>query len=319
MVEVDPVDGLDVTDGAVEQDALLDREVDLEALDLHQRAHRTAPVVVAPAGLGSSGCRQRSRRPASSVSGGGPPCAVVLTVPAARRERAPLLPRQHLRRRARDRGQAGAARRVEPRDAGQQAAGVGVAWVGEEVTAVGGLHDAPGVHHVHGVAEPGHDPEVVGDHQQRRVGVGHQGLEDLEHLGLDGHVERGRRLVGDEQARLAGQRHRDEHPLPHAAGELVGVLPQPPARVGDADLGQQVAGAASGLLRLDVEVPLDDLADLHPDGHHRVERGHRVLEDHRDLLAPQARRAAASTAPAGCARRTSPRRRCGHRAGAAGP
>ena len=36
-----------------------------------------------------------------------------------------------------------------------------------------------------------------------------------------GHVERRRRLVGDQQARVAGDGHRDHHALVHAAGELV--------------------------------------------------------------------------------------------------
>ena len=49
-------------------------------------------------------------------------------------------------------------------------------------------------------------------------------VEELEDLGLDRHVEGGRRLVGDEQLGLAGERHGDHDPLAHAARELVGVL-----------------------------------------------------------------------------------------------
>ena len=48
-----------------------------------------------------------------------------------------------------------------------------------------------------------------------------QPLEDLEDLGLDRHVEGGRRLVGDEQLRLEGEGHGDHHPLAHPARELV--------------------------------------------------------------------------------------------------
>jgi hypothetical protein len=43
-------------------------------------------------------------------------------------------------------------------------------------------------------------------------------------LRLDGHVERGGRLVGDQQRRVAGQRHGDHHALAHAARQLVRVL-----------------------------------------------------------------------------------------------
>ena len=49
----------------------------------------------------------------------------------------------------------------------------------------------------------------------------------VEDLRLDRHVERGRRLVGDQHLGIAGQRDRDHHALAHAAGELmrIGVDP----------------------------------------------------------------------------------------------
>ena len=48
--------------------------------------------------------------------------------------------------------------------------------------------------------------------------------QQVEDLGLDRDVERGGRLVGDDQRRLAGERHRDERPLAHAARQLVRVV-----------------------------------------------------------------------------------------------
>ena len=54
--------------------------------------------------------------------------------------------------------------------------------------------------------------------------------QQLEDLRLDGDVERGGRLVGDEQLRLAGQRHRDHHALAHAARELVRIARRRAAR-----------------------------------------------------------------------------------------
>ena len=41
---------------------------------------------------------------------------------------------------------------------------------------------------------------------------------------------------------------------------------------------------------------LDQLVDLPPDGHQRVERGHRLLEHHRDLVAPELAQALAGDA-----------------------
>ena len=52
-------------------------------------------------------------------------------------------------------------------------------------------------------------------------------LHQVEDLRLDGDVEGGGRLVGDQQLRLARERQGDHHPLPHAAGELVRILGGP--------------------------------------------------------------------------------------------
>ena len=89
---------------------------------------------------------------------------------------------------------------------------------------------ASGVHDEHAVGDVGDDAEVVRDQDDRRAeplaDVAHQ----VEDARLDRHVERGRRLVGDEHLRVARERHRDHHALPHAAGELVRVLVDAPRR-----------------------------------------------------------------------------------------
>ena len=48
--------------------------------------------------------------------------------------------------------------------------------------------------------------------------------DEPEDLRLDGDVERGRRLVRDDDARLAGERERDHRALAHAAGEFMRIL-----------------------------------------------------------------------------------------------
>ena len=62
-----------------------------------------------------------------------------------------------------------------------------------------------------------------------------EALEQLQDLRLGGDVERGRRLVGDQQLRLVGERHRDHRPLAHPAGELVRVVVDPARGLGHAD------------------------------------------------------------------------------------
>ena len=70
----------------------------------------------------------------------------------------------------------------------------------------------------------------------------------VQHLGLHGHVERGGRLVRDQQGRVERHRHRDHHPLPHPAGELVRIVVDPLRRPGDADQSEQVGGPLPGRL-----------------------------------------------------------------------
>ena len=58
-------------------------------------------------------------------------------------------------------------------------------------------------------------------------------------LRLHGDVERGGRLVRDQQIRLVGERHRDHDALALAAGQLMRIARQPGFRFGNADLRQQ--------------------------------------------------------------------------------
>ena len=85
--------------------------------------------------------------------------------------------------------------------------------------------------------------------------------------------------------RLVDERHRDHHALAHAAGELVRVVVDPAFGPRDPDLLQRLERARLGFLLRDVLVEEDPLDDLGTDLVHRVQRRHRVLEDHRDVVA----------------------------------
>ncbi len=68
------------------------------------------------------------------------------------------------------------------------------------------LDDLAGIHHHHPVGHLGDDAEVVGDQHHRQVAVPVAGSPAaVEDLRLDGDVERGGRLVGDQQLRIAAR------------------------------------------------------------------------------------------------------------------
>ncbi len=82
--------------------------------------------------------------------------------------------------------------------------------------------------------------------------------------------------VGSQRQRLG-----DHRPLPLAARQLVRVGVDAPLRVGDLDELEQLDRPLAGRLRRHRLVAAQHLGDLEPDRVHRVERRHRLLEDHR--------------------------------------
>ncbi len=95
-------------------------------------------------------------------------------------------------------------RRIHHRRAGQQRLGVGVARPGEDRRGRA-LLDRPAQVHDHDlVGDKAHDVQIVGDEQVGEIERLLQIRQQVEHLGLDRDVERGDRLVGDQDARALG-------------------------------------------------------------------------------------------------------------------
>ncbi len=214
--------------------------------------------------------------------------ALAELVRAARAEVAPGRAVGERGRQPRDGRQPLGTRPVDAGDRPEQPPRVRVLGVVEEVVERALLHDPAGVHDRHPVGDVRHHAEVVGHKDHGGVGLLAQVPDALEDLRLDRHVERGGGLVRDQDVRVAGKRHGDHHALAHAAGELerVGVDPLAGSRYPDAleQLHDPLAGLRVGYPL----VCLDLLDDLRPDLLHRVQRAHRVLEDHRDLRAAHA-------------------------------
>ena len=116
---------------------------------------------------------------------------------------------------------------VQAWDRAEQADGVGVLRIGKQALRIAALDHLPGVHHHDLVGQLGDHAEVVGDEDDRGAELRAQGAHQLEDLRLDGDVERGGRLVGDQQLRIAGERHGDHHPLAHPAAQLMRIVARP--------------------------------------------------------------------------------------------
>lgn len=82
--------------------------------------------------------------------------------------------------------------------------GVGVARFVVNSVHVGIFRRHPAIHHQHGVAHLGDDAQIVGDENDRQAEFFAAGCQQFENLGLNHHIESGRRLVGDDDFGVAG-------------------------------------------------------------------------------------------------------------------
>ena len=97
---------------------------------------------------------------------------------------------------------------------------------------------------------------------------------------MNGHVQRGGRLVGDQQIRVVGQRHGDHHPLALPAAKLVRIGPRLPLRVGETDVGEQIGNLLARAAPVDPLVGDQNFCHLPVNALDRVEGDLRLLEDH---------------------------------------
>ena len=87
----------------------------------------------------------------------------------------------------------------------------------------------------------------MGGEQHRDAALLGEPLQQLEDLRLDGDVERGGRLVGDDEVGLRHQRHGDHQALALAAGELVRQLGEAPARDRGSAPSRSISMAAAAI------------------------------------------------------------------------
>ena len=176
---------------------------------------------------------------------------------------------------------------LHPGNGPDQAFGVLVAGIIENFVRRAALAHLARVHDDDFIAHIGDHAQIVSDHDDGHAHFLLQALHQFQDQGLDGHVQGGGGFVGDQDIRFAGQGHGDHHPLPHAAGQLIGVLLEPLLRLVDAHQLEHLQRPGLHLLAGPVRVDPDGLAQLAADGKGGVQAGHRILEDDGDPAAAE--------------------------------
>ena len=113
--------------------------------------------------------------------------------------------------------------RIGHRRAVAQQLGVGMHRLVQHLAVTPLLDDPPEIHDAEPVAEMADDAEVVRDEQERQAASRAQAFQEPQDLRLHRDVERGDRLVGDDQLGIEHQRPGDADALALAAGEFVRI------------------------------------------------------------------------------------------------
>ena len=104
--------------------------------------------------------------------------------------------------------------------------------------------------------------------------------EKIENLRLDGDVERGSRLVRDQEARTEDQTLPDQDALLHPPAQLVRIVACGQLWTRKAHLAQRVKDKPTGLVGTHINMIAHYLTDLAPDSYNWIHRRERVLDDH---------------------------------------
>ena len=178
-----------------------------------------------------------------------------------------------------------AGRRFAFRFGGQQVLGVGVLGSGKHFFGDVFLDDLAAGHDADPVGDFPDDAKIVGDEQHRHAALALKLLQQQKDFGLDRDIQSGGRFVGDQQIRLICQGHGDHDALALTARKLVRVAGEPGFRLLDMDLMQKLQHPVAGGLVAHAAMDFQDLADLALHRVQRIERRHRLLENHRNVVA----------------------------------
>ena len=154
--------------------------------------------------------------------------------------------------------------------------------IAHESADIADLGDAAGIHHGDAIGGLGDHAHVVGDQHHRGAVPARQVLQDRDDLRLHRNVERGRRLVGDDQRGLGAERERDHDALAHAAGEFMRIAVDALFGRGNADFAEPCDRPLARLSARQRHMRQDRLDELVADPQQRIEAGQRILEDDAD-------------------------------------
>ena len=159
----------------------------------------------------------------------------------------------------------------------QQRLAVWMTWVCVQLLGTRHLHDAAEIHHRHAIADVLHHTQIVANEEIGKIHLLLELGQQVDHLGLDGHIQGRDRFVADDGQGIQGQGPGDADALALASGKFMGVpahvCRMEPHAVHEED--HPVLNLIPGQVQVVADRLGDDIAHVHA----RVQGGERVLEN----------------------------------------
>ena len=152
-----------------------------------------------------------------------------------------------------------------------QTFGIGVCRRRKQFFDAGLFDNTTGIHHHNPLSRFGHHAHSVRDEHDGHAHLRFKLVQQIQNLRLNGHVQGGSRLIGNEQFGFARQGHGNHHPLTHTARELMGIVIDTLRRLGNIDQPQHVTGFGHCLLGCQAFVQPECLGNLLTHTQNRVE------------------------------------------------
>ena len=112
---------------------------------------------------------------------------------------------------------------VELGDGCDKTLGIGMQRTGKQLIYLGIFHRMPRIHHEYPIGHLTHHAHIVCDEHHRGTEFCFHAVDELQNLCLYGHIERGCRLIANQEVRIGGKCHRNHDTLTHTTRKFMRI------------------------------------------------------------------------------------------------
>ena len=146
------------------------------------------------------------------------------------------------------------------------------------------FHNISGIHNNHVICHLCNDAQVMRDQHDGHIHFLFQLAHLIQNLCLNRYIQRSRRLICDQQLRITYQSHCNHDTLTHTTGKLVRIAFHDFFRSRNTNQFYHFQSFCSCFFFCCICMEKNTFHDLMSDFEYRIQRSHRLLEDHCNIF-----------------------------------